>query len=191
MLQHILLIAAAYLMGSVSSAIIVCRIMGLPDPRGQGSGNPGATNVMRLGGKKAAAITLIGDILKGIIPVLVARALGASLEIQLLVALAAFIGHLYPIFFNFSGGKGIATAFGVLLALSWKVALGVGIVCFVIFKWKKISSLAGLSSAGSMPAIIWVIFHSPAFVLFGFAMSVLVFWRHRSNISKLLAGTEK
>lgn len=195
MLQHILLIAsayiAAYLMGSVSSAIIVCKIMGLPDPRGQGSGNPGATNVMRLGGKKAAAITLIGDILKGLIPVLIARAMNASLEIQLLVALAAFIGHLYPVFFNFRGGKGIATALGVLLGLSWQVALGVAIVWILIYKWKKISSLAGLSSAASMPAIIWVLMHSPAFVLFSVAMGILVFWRHRTNISKLIAGTEK
>ncbi len=123
MTMNLLLIAAGYLLGSLSSAIIICRLLGLPDPRGQGSGNPGATNVLRIGGKKAAAATLIGDMLKGLIPVLIAKLLGASLAIQALVAIAAFLGHLYPLFFGFKGGKGVATALGVLLGIHWPVDL--------------------------------------------------------------------
>ena len=108
-----LLIPGAYLLGSISAAIIVCRLMGLPDPRSEGSRNPGATNVARIGGKKAAALTLIGDMLKGLLPVLVAHALGAGAVILAGTALAAFLGHLYPVFFGFQGGKGVATAGGM------------------------------------------------------------------------------
>ena len=106
MVQDILLIVAAYTVGSLSSAIIICKAMGLPDPRSQGSGNPGATNVLRVAGKKAAIITLFGDLLKGALPVILARGLGTSFEVQLLVALAALLGHLYPIYFGLKGGKG-------------------------------------------------------------------------------------
>ena len=115
MLPYFLLVVAAYLLGSVSAAIVTCRVMGLPDPRTRGSGNPGATNVLRQGGKKAALITLMGDMLKGLLPVLLARALGAPIEVLALVGLAAFLGHLFPIFFGFRGGKGVATLVGVLL----------------------------------------------------------------------------
>ena len=114
-----LFIPAAYLIGSISSAIIVCRLMGLPDPREQGSGNPGATNVMRFGGKKAAIITLLGDLVKGLIPVYAAKLFGVPAEILALTGVAAFIGHLYPVFFGFEGGKGVATSVGVLLGFSW------------------------------------------------------------------------
>jgi glycerol-3-phosphate acyltransferase PlsY len=145
--------------------------------------------MLRIGGKKAAAITLVGDLLKGVLPVLLARALGADFEVQLLVALAAFLGHLYPIYFGLQGGKGIATALGVLLALSPKVALTCLLVWFAVYKWKKVSSLAGISSAGAAPLVIWLLSHSVPFTLFGFILSALIFWRHRSNISKLLAGT--
>ncbi|MFI3186829.1 MAG: glycerol-3-phosphate 1-O-acyltransferase PlsY, partial [Methylococcaceae bacterium] len=114
-----LIVPCAYLIGSISSAIIICRLMGLPDPREQGSGNPGATNVMRIGGKKAAAITLLGDMLKGLIPVYAVNALGLPVELVAATGLAAFMGHLYPIFFDFKGGKGVATSVGVLLGFSW------------------------------------------------------------------------
>ena len=109
----------AYLVGSISSAIIVCKMMGLPDPRSQGSRNPGATNVLRIGGKKAAAITLLGDMLKGYLPVLAAKLLGLDPLTIALVMFAAFIGHLYPLYFRFEGGKGVATLIGCLLALNW------------------------------------------------------------------------
>ncbi len=111
----LLLIAGAYLLGSLSSAILVARLTGLPDPRSTGSRNPGATNMMRIGGKRAAAITLLGDLFKGLLPVLAAAALGAPETVRLLVAMAAFLGHLYPLYFRFQGGKGVATAMGVLL----------------------------------------------------------------------------
>ncbi len=113
MTLDLLYVLAGYLLGSLSSAIITCRLMGLPDPRSGGSGNPGATNVLRLGGKKAAAITLAGDMLKGLLPVLVVKLLGADITIQSAVAVAAFLGHLYPVFFGFKGGKGVATVRGV------------------------------------------------------------------------------
>ncbi|HHJ20377.1 MAG TPA: glycerol-3-phosphate 1-O-acyltransferase [Gammaproteobacteria bacterium] len=190
MLANISMITLAYLMGSLSSAIIVCRLLGLPDPRGEGSGNPGATNVLRLGGKKAAIITLVGDFLKGLIPVLIAASLGISEDIQLLVAIAAFLGHLYPVFFSFKGGKGIATTAGVLFGLDWRIGLAALLTWIAIYKWQKISSLAGLSSAAATPLLILLITGSATFTCFGLALTALVFWRHRSNIAKLRAGTE-
>src|SRR5437016_5515458 len=126
MIDCIELIAAAiiaYIFGSLSSAIIVCKLMGLPDPRTQGSNNPGATNVLRIGGKKAAAITLIGDMLKGLAPVLIVKILGMPFMVIAVAGLAAFIGHLFPVFFSFKGGKGVATALGCLLAISLPAAL--------------------------------------------------------------------
>jgi len=137
-----LLILVAYLLGSISSAIIVCRIMGLSDPREQGSGNPGATNVMRIGGKKAAAITLLGDMLKGLIPVVIAQVFNVDPLILSLVVFAAFIGHLYPIFFGFAGGKGVATSFGVLLGAHWMLGLAVAVTWYVVYKLSNISSLS-------------------------------------------------
>ncbi len=191
MLEPALLIIAGYLFGSISSAIVVCRLLGLPDPRSQGSGNPGATNVMRLAGKKPAALTLAGDMLKGLLPVLLAKSLGADINIQLLVALAAFLGHLYPVFFGFRGGKGIATAFGVLLGLNGVVAVIVLAVWLIAYKSTKISSVAGLSSAAAMPIVIHLVTQSRPFLLFGVVVAVLIYWRHRSNIANLIAGTEK
>ncbi len=190
MLTDILLIVSAYLTGSVSSAIIVCRLMGLPDPRTIGSRNPGATNVMRQAGKKAAIITLVGDVLKGLLPVLAARALDASLAIQLLVAAAAFLGHLYPLYFRLKGGKGVATAMGVLLGLNWKVALAAVSIWLLMFAVKRISSLSALTTAAFAPAYIWLITRSPTFTIFGVFLAVMIFWRHRSNIRNLVAGTE-
>ncbi|MGD2073428.1 MAG: glycerol-3-phosphate 1-O-acyltransferase PlsY [Gammaproteobacteria bacterium] len=190
MLTDLLLIAAGYLMGSVSSAIIVCRLLGLPDPRTQGSGNPGATNVLRVGGKKAAVATLAGDMLKGLAPVLIARALQADLAVQCAVAVAAFLGHLYPVFFGFKGGKGVATALGVLLGLHWPVGL------MTIGTWLAVAFVAKISSAAALVAIlltplyVWWLRPEPALLAAVIFMGVLLFWRHRSNIENLFRGTE-
>jgi len=186
----LMLIGFAYLAGSVSSAIIVCRLLGLPDPRGQGSGNPGATNVLRIGGKKAAAITLIGDMLKGLVPVLIAKALGATLAVQAMVAVAAFLGHLYPVFFGFRGGKGVATALGVLLGLHWPVGLLTIATWLVIAKLFRISSLAALLSLLVTPLYIWWLIPDRSLIIAVVFMVALLFWRHRSNIRNLFQGTE-
>ena len=190
MIADLLLIAAGYLLGSLSSAIITCRLLGLPDPRKQGSCNPGATNVLRIGGKKAAAITLIGDMLKGLIPVLVAKLLGADLSIQAAVAVAAFLGHLYPVFFGFQGGKGVATALGVLLGIHWPVGLLTIATWLVIAKVFKISSLGALLAILVTPLYIWWLIPNQSLLIAMLFMGTRLFWRHRSNIKGLLAGTE-
>lgn len=190
MLTDTLLVVAGYLFGSLSSAIILCRLLGLPDPRSQGSGNPGATNVLRIGGKKAAAATLVGDMLKGLLPVLLARALGADILIQSLVALAAFLGHLYPLFFGFKGGKGVATALGVLLGLDWIIGL-LTIATWLLMAYVfNISSLAALVAILLTPLYIWWLKPEPALLVAMIFMAALLFWRHRSNIKNLLDGTE-
>ncbi|NEV61368.1 glycerol-3-phosphate 1-O-acyltransferase PlsY [Thiorhodococcus minor] len=186
----ILLIIAAYLLGSVSSAIIVCRLMGLPDPRTQGSNNPGATNVMRIGGKKPAAITLIGDSLKGLIPMLVGHALGMGPGVLAGIGLAAFIGHLYPVFFGFRGGKGVATALGVQLGLYWPIGLCVAAVWLFVAKVLKISSLSGLISMALAPGFVWLFWPEKPLLGMQLVITGLLIWRHRSNIRNLLAGTE-
>lgn len=180
----------AYLLGSISSAIIVCRLMGLPDPRTQGSNNPGATNVLRIGGKKAAAITLFGDALKGLLPVLAAHLLQVSPLVFALTGLAAFLGHLYPLFFGFQGGKGVATALGVQFGLSWMIGLAVAGVWLFMAKVVNISSLAALISMSLAPLIVWLVWPAPELILMQVAMTLLLFWRHRSNIRNLLSGEE-
>lgn len=185
-----LLIGLAYLFGSISSAIIVCKTMGLPDPRTQGSGNPGATNVMRVGGKRAAAITLAGDMLKGAIPVAIAQAMQMNMLVISSVGLAAFLGHLYPLFFGFRGGKGVATAIGVLLLASWKVGLAVVATWLIMAKVFRISSLSALTAFLLAPLYAWQLQPEPVFINTVIMISVLLFWRHRSNIKKLLRGTE-
>lgn len=187
----IALVVFAYLLGSLSAAIITCKLMGLPDPRSEGSRNPGATNVLRFGGKKAAAITLVGDALKGLIPVLIARAAGAEETVLAAVAMAAFLGHLYPVFFGFHGGKGVATALGVLLGLSWPVALAAAGTWLFMAKVLKISSLSALTAAVLAPLYMWLL-EPGQNALFSMtaAMAILLIWRHRSNIQRLLSGTE-
>lgn len=186
-----LLVPIAYLVGSVSSAIIVCRLMGLPDPREQGSGNPGATNVMRIGGKKAAAITLAGDALKGLLPVLLAKLLGVESLVLAMVVFAAFLGHLYPIFFGFKGGKGVATSFGVSLGVSWILGLAVSGTWLLVYKISKISSLSALVAAVLTPVYTWLIVGDSYLVGVFVLISVILLWRHQSNIKRLLAGEEK
>ena len=184
------IIIAAYLLGSVSSAIIVCKLMGLPDPRTQGSNNPGATNVLRIGGRKAAAITLFGDMLKGFIPVAAAHFLTTSDLIFALTALAAFLGHLYPVFFSFKGGKGVATALGVQFGLQWQIGLVIAGIWLFFAKGLKISSLAALVSMAVAPVVVWWFWPSTELVVMQIFVSVLLFWRHRSNIRKLISGQE-
>ncbi len=184
------LIIAAYLLGSLSSAIIVCRLMGLPDPRTEGSNNPGATNVLRLGGKKAAAITLLGDTLKGFIPVLAANLLGLAPLYLAGVALAAILGHLYPLFFGFRGGKGIATTIGTQLGLGWQIGGSVILIWLFVSKALKISSVAGLIAMALAPIIIWLFWPAPELIGMQLGVSLLLFWRHRENIRRLLDGSE-
>ena len=185
------LILLAYLFGSISTAILTCRVLGLPDPRTQGSGNPGATNVLRVGGKKAAAITLAGDFLKGTIPVLIARALTADPYVIALVGLAAYLGHLYPVFFGFKGGKGVATGFGVLLGWSWIATAATGATWLVVAGVFRYSSVAALTAFLLAPLYIWLLTHSPALTGTMAAITVMTYWRHRSNIRNLLSGAEK
>ncbi len=190
MLIPSLLILGAYLLGSISSAIIVCRLMGLPDPRTQGSNNPGATNVLRLGGKKPAAITLLGDSLKGLIPMLAAHLLDASPLVLALTGMAAFLGHLYPLFFGFKGGKGVATALGVQFGLHWGIGAGVGLIWLFMAKVINISSLSALVSMALAPLIVWLIWPAPELLAMQILLSLILFWRHRSNIRNLFEGSE-
>ncbi len=180
----------AYCFGSVSSAIIVCRLMGLTDPRSTGSHNPGATNVLRIGGKKAAVITLISDVLKGLIPVLVARELTASALTVALVGMAAFLGHLYPLFYRFKGGKGVATACGVYLGASGVLILILFIVWMTVAVLFRYSSLAALTAATLAPLIVLWLLPDPWLLVMSLIIAALLFWRHRENITRLLAGTE-
>lgn len=182
-------ILIAYLFGSISSAIVVCKMMSLPDPRTQGSRNPGATNVLRIGGKKPAILTLIGDVLKGVIPVVAARIYGFD-ELSLsLITFAAFFGHLYPIFFRFEGGKGVATAGGCILALTWKIGLplfATWLLVAIIFRY---SSLAALIAALAAPFYAWA-FTNVYYTVMTIMISSLLIYRHRSNIRKLIEGKE-
>jgi glycerol-3-phosphate acyltransferase PlsY len=184
------LIVAAYLIGSISSAIIVCRLMGLPDPRSEGSNNPGATNVLRIGGKKAAAITLLGDMLKGVLPVAVGHLFDVSTLTFALAAMAAFLGHLYPVFFGFKGGKGVATALGTQFGLHWGIGLAVAGIWLFMAKVVKISSLSALVSMALAPVIIYWIWPADELIVMQIIMSIILFWRHKSNIQRLISGEE-
>jgi glycerol-3-phosphate acyltransferase PlsY len=186
----LVLILAAYLVGSLSSAILTTRAMGLPDPRTQGSGNPGATNVLRYGGRGAAAVTLTGDVLKGYLPVAMGDWLGVSAGVLGATAVAAFLGHLFPVYFGFRGGKGVATALGVLLALAWPVALGAALTWLAVAVLTRYSSLAALSAAGVVPLLTVWFTGEGSWVAATGVMAALLFWRHRANIRRLVAGTE-
>ena len=180
----------AYLLGSVSSAIVIARLFGLKDPREVGSGNPGATNILRYGGKKAAILTLLGDMLKGAVPVLIAHALGVDSVILALTMLAAFIGHVFPVFHGFKGGKGVATAFGALVAMNGWVGLALVGSWLVMAITTRYSSLSAITVSVLAPVFVWWFVREPALILATGVMALLLLWRHRSNIQKLLAGTE-
>lgn len=184
-------IIAAYLLGSISFGILVSRLYGLADPRTVGSGNPGATNVLRSGRKSAAVLTLLGDALKGWFPVWFALQSNMLMWVVAAVGLAVFFGHLYPIYHRFKGGKGVATALGVMLAVS----LWLGLVCLlvwaVVFAISRISSLSAIVAAALSPLFAaWLLMPYKDYVLMVLVMAIMLVWRHRSNIQKLLAGTE-
>ncbi|MDH5571870.1 MAG: glycerol-3-phosphate 1-O-acyltransferase PlsY [Gammaproteobacteria bacterium] len=185
------LIVLAYLFGSISTAIIVCKIMRLPDPRSLGSGNPGATNVLRVGGKKAAAITLAGDMVKGLIPVVIAQLAGVADLVLALVGLGAFLGHLYPVFFGFKGGKGVATMLGVLFGFHWAVGLATAATWLFVAKVLKISSLSALVATLLAPAYVWLIYPSQSLIITTAIITVILYWRHRTNIKRLISGEEE
>ncbi len=191
MMIDALLILAAYLAGSVSTAILVCRLLGLPDPRTMGSRNPGATNVLRLGGKKAAALTLVGDFLKGTLPVLVVVMLDRGHGVVALAGLAAFIGHLHPVFFGFIGGKGVATGLGVLLAWSWPALLATVATWLAMAALFRYSSLSALTAFALAPLYLVWLSDNTALLPAMLAITAATFWRHRSNIRNLLNGQEK
>ena len=192
-------IVAAYLVGSLAFAVIVSRAMGLADPRTFGSGNPGATNVLRSGSKPAAVVTLLLDAMKGFVPVMLVKHFGRPYGLEegtmALVGLAAFLGHLYPVFFRFEGGKGVATFIGVVFGIDWLLGAATGLTWLIIAFFFRYSSLASLVSA----------LFAPVYYLFGdrlkwyaerpvtmalFAMALLLAWRHRANIERLVKGTE-
>jgi glycerol-3-phosphate acyltransferase PlsY len=180
----------AYLFGSLNSAIVLCKLASLPDPRTQGSGNPGATNVLRFGGKKLAATVLFFDVLKGVIPVVIAHLLGLDMVWVAATAFAAFVGHLFPIFFQFQGGKGVATALGGFLALSPALA-GAGLLTWlVVFAISRISSLSALTAAALTPVYsLWIIDSLPArWVILVTALMLIA--RHHGNNRRLLSGQE-
>ena len=187
-------VVAAYLIGSLSFAVIVSKFYGLDDPRSYGSGNPGATNVLRSGRKKAAALTLLGDALKGLVAVLLARWLqsyfGLADEVVAAVAVAVLAGHMWPLFFGFKGGKGVATALGVLLALSWPVALICAAVWLIMAFGLKISSLAALTATVISPLAAMFLVQQPSWQAAIAVIAALVLLRHRSNIQNLLSGKE-
>lgn len=186
----VLLVVVAYLMGSLSSAIILSRLLGLQDPRSVGSGNPGATNVLRYGGKKVAALTLLGDIAKGAIPVLLAHSLTVSSQVMAWVMLAAFLGHLFPVFFKFKGGKGIATALGVLTAYDPLLGLVLIVTWLTTALVTRISSLSGLVATLVAPIFLYWRGEPQSILMATAAITVLIFWRHRANIQRILKGEE-
>ncbi|QLG88383.1 glycerol-3-phosphate 1-O-acyltransferase PlsY [Chitinibacter bivalviorum] len=198
-LTLVIFIIAAYLIGSLSFAVIVSRVMGLADPRSYGSNNPGATNVLRSGNKKAAALTLLGDALKGWVAVFIAQQLAPTFGLGATpvfeqtiaaVALAVTIGHMWPIFFSFKGGKGVATAAGILLALNgWLGLATLGIWLFVA-KGLKISSLSAIAAAIAAPFLCWWLLPVPVYIAAVIAISALLIVRHKQNIIGLLSGKE-
>jgi glycerol-3-phosphate acyltransferase PlsY len=195
MLASLLFVAAAYLIGSVSFAVVTSTALGLPDPHSYGSGNPGATNVLRTGNKLAAALTLVGDGLKGWLAVWLAQRFGAQAGVAAwtvpVVAVAVFLGHLYPVFHAFAGGKGVATAAGIVAALDWRLALVLALVWLVMAFGFRISSLAALTAAVLMPLGMFYLAGNSPTAWAMLPIAVLLIWRHRGNIRQLLAGKER
>lgn len=189
-MQVILSLLIAYLVGSISSAIVVSKLLRLPDPRTSGSKNPGATNVLRLSGKGAAALTLFGDIAKGTLPVVAAQFILHDPAAVAAALLGSFLGHLYPLYFGFKGGKGVATAIGAYLGLGIPVIIGVGGVWLVVAAISRYSSLSSMLSMLSAPVIVWFYIGDPLITAAAAVLFVFVVVRHRTNIQRLLAGEE-
>lgn len=183
-------IVLAYLLGSISFGILMSKAFGLPDPRTVGSGNPGATNVARSGKKLPAILTLLGDAAKGWLAVFLAQKYGLHDGYICLVGIAAFLGHLYPVFCGFKGGKGVATALGVLLAFSAWLGLAVLVVWAVAFAIWRYSSLAALIAAGVSPLFAWWLLPYMGYGTTALILALMLTWRHKTNIEKLFAGTE-
>lgn len=188
-----LLILGSYFIGSISFAVVVSKAMRLPDPHSYGSGNPGATNVLRTGNKVAALLTLVGDAAKGYVAIAIARALvGVEVDswVLPLAAIAAFVGHLFPVFHGFKGGKGVATALGILLAINWVLGLTTLSTWLIVAVFMRYSSLAALIAALFAPLYFIFLFGIQPMAAAVAAMSALLIWRHKGNIEKLLNGTE-
>lgn len=182
---------AAYAIGSLTSAVVVARLLGLPDPRHAGSGNPGATNILRLGGKGAAGLTLAGDVLKGTVPVAVAMAAGLDGWSLAAMAPAPFLGHVFPLYSGGrDGGKGVATGLGVYLALAPLIAGGLVLTWVVVAAVTRYSSLAALAAAASLPLWTLGLRPEPGLLVVGVLMALLLVWRHEGNIRRLARGEE-
>lgn len=181
----------AYLIGSIPFAVVVSRLMGLPDPRSYGSGNPGTTNVLRSGSKVAAALTLAGDAAKGWFAVWLALFLGATADVVAVVAVAVFLGHLFPVWLGFRGGKGVATAAGVVFAIDWRVGLAVVVVWLTVVVVSRFSSLGGIVAALFAPVAAWQLVGTGPYFMAIVAMCAILVWRHEDNIRKLLRGEER
>ncbi len=194
LIPALMIALGAYLIGSLSFAVIVARAMGLPDPRTFGSGNPGATNILRTGKKTAAALTLLGDAAKGWLAVWLAGFAGAHFGVQILAihlaALAVFLGHLFPVFFGFKGGKGVATALGIMLALDPWMGLAVFATWVAVFAVSRTSSLSALLAALLAPVYAAFFTGNRITILTLCVLTALLLWRHRANIQRLLAGEE-
>jgi glycerol-3-phosphate acyltransferase PlsY len=191
----LIIVAAAYLLGSVSFAVVVSRAFGLPDPHDYGSGNPGATNVLRSGNKQAALLTLLGDGLKGFVAVFAAARLapllGAPAWTVAAAALAVFVGHLFPVFHRFRGGKGVATGAGIVFALHWPLGLVLTVIWLTMAYGFKISSLAALTAALLMPLGMFYVFGPTLLAWTMVPIAALLFWRHRANIRQMVEGKER
>jgi len=184
-----LLVIFSYLLGSVPSGLIIGKLSGL-DVRKAGSGNIGATNVARLLGKTGGLLTLVGDTAKGFIPVLVVQQMGFSYSVTALVGVAAFLGHLYPIFLKFKGGKGVATSFGVLLGLAPLATMILLVVFAAVAFTTRIVSLSSMVTAVAAPLVLWLFYYSPTYVIVTAFMALMIVFRHYANIQRLRNGTE-
>jgi glycerol-3-phosphate acyltransferase PlsY len=190
-LTGIILIIFAYLLGSIPTGVVASKMLGTEDPREKGSGNIGATNVTRIAGKKAGVITIVGDVGKGLIPALLAIYIVKSPVWVSLVALSAFTGHIYSLFLGFEGGKGVATAAGVFLAISpLSLLLSIFVFGMAIYKWKYVS-LSSLSAAASLPLFLWFFTDSNIYIILGLIVSCLIFYKHKENIVRLREGVER
>ena len=190
MINQILYIFIAYFIGSISFGILASKIFNIMDPRAMGSKNPGATNVLRTGNKYAAVFTLLGDMLKATLVVGIALSLNFSGNLLTAVILAVLLGHMYPIFHNFKGGKGVATALGILLAINWELALFTLLIWIIIFFISKYSSLSAIIAAIASPLIAYFLNQDQHIIIISVVLAILILFRHKRNIQNLINGTE-